>query len=98
MTKKNQIIAFVLAVAVFFAMVLSVCIFTHNADHDCVGAGCQVCQQTESARQSLENLLSGILAIATALALTYAIYQFVCCFAQRCLQGTLVALKVKLLN
>jgi len=98
MTKKNRIIALGLAIAVFFAMMLSVCIITHNTDHDCPGTDCQVCQQMESARQSLENLMSGMLATAAALALIYTFYQFVCFFAQHLLLGTLVALKVKLLN
>lgn len=98
MIKKNKIIALVLAVAVFFAMMLSVYIITHNPEHECIGSGCQVCQKMESVLQSLKALTSGMLAIAFALALIYAGYRFVCCFAQPLLQGNLVALKVKLLN
>lgn len=98
MTKKNQIIALALAIAVFFAMTLSVFVISHEADHECIGNGCQVCQQIESARHSLKILTAGILAAALALALIYIDYQFIRCFAQTLLQGTLVALKVELLN
>lgn len=98
MTKKNKILALVLAIAVFFAMVLSEGIIKHDVEHECIGSGCQVCQEMESVRQSLKTLASGILAIAIAFALTYTSNHFICCFAQPLLQGSLVALKVELLD
>ena len=98
MTRNNKMVALVLAIAVFLVMVLSVSVITHDADHECIGNGCPVCQEMESARQSLKMLASGILAIASAFALIYTSYQFICCFAQPLLQGSLVALKVELLN
>lgn len=98
MTKKNKILALVLAIAVFFAMMLSVCIIKHDIEHECIGSGCQACQEMESVRQSLKTLASGILATAIALALKYTNYQFISCFAQPLLQGSLVALKVELLD
>ncbi len=98
MTRKNKIIALVLAIAVFFAMMLSVTVITHDADHECVGIECQVCQQMESARRNLKMRMSGALVIAFALALTYTSYRFIHCFAQHLVQGTLIALKVELLN
>ena len=98
MTKKNKIVALILAFAVFFAMLLSVNVIAHDAEHECADNVCQVCQEMESVRQSLKTLTSGILAIAIALALIYTGYQFTFCFAQPLLQGSLVALKVELLN
>ena len=98
MTKKNKIVALVLAIAVFLVMLLSVSLITHDADHECIGNGCPVCQEMESARHSLKTLTSGIFAIVSAFALIYTSYQFICCFAQPLLQGSLVALKVELLT
>ena len=98
MTKKNKMVALFLAIAVFLVMVLSVSLITHNADHECIGSNCSICHTMESARQSLKTLASGILAIAIALAPTYASYLFTCCLAQLLTQGSLVALKVELLD
>lgn len=98
MTRKNKLLAWLLVIAVFFAMMLSVTVITHNADHECVGMECQVCQQTESARQLLETLISGAMAMAFAFGLTCAGCRVIRCFAGRLPQGTLVALKVELLN
>ncbi len=98
MTRKNRIIALVLSIAIFFTMMLSVTVITHDWDHECVGIGCQICQQMESARRILKMVMSGALAIAFALALTYTSCRFIHRFAQCLPQGTLIALKVELLN
>lgn len=98
MTRKNKLVALFLAAAVFLVMLLSVSVITHDTDHECIGNGCLVCQEMASARQSLKMLASGILAAAIALALIYITYQFTRRFAQSLLQGSLVALKVELLN
>lgn len=98
MTRKYKIVALVLAAAVFFAMMLSVNMIAHKADHECAGNACQVCQQIESSRHDLKIITSGIFAIAYGLALAYTSFEIICCFAQRLQQGTLVALKVELLN
>ncbi len=98
MTKKKTILTLILAIAVFFAMALSVSVITHDAEHECIGIDCPVCQQTESARQILRALTAGILAMAFAIVLTHTVYLCICCFARPMLQGSLVALKVELLN
>ncbi len=43
MTKKNRIIASVLALTVAFAVLFSVGFIIAEADHDCIGDGCSVC-------------------------------------------------------
>ena len=98
MTRKHKVVALVLVVAVFLAMLLSVNVITHQANHECVGNDCRVCQQMGSSLENLKVLTSSVPAIAFALALTYTSYRFICCFAQCLLQGSLVALKVELLN
>lgn len=98
MVQKNKLVALVLAIAVFFAMMLSANMIAHEENHDCAGNDCQICQQMESLFQNLKLLTSAVLAIAFALALTYTSYRFVCCRVQPLLRGTLVALKIELLN
>ena len=98
MTKKNKSVALVLAIAVFFALMLSVNVISHRAEHECAGNGCQICQQVESSRQILNMLTAGIFAIAIALTLLCAGRGVICCAVQSLPQGTLVALKVELLN
>lgn len=98
MTGKKKLVALVLAIAVFFAVMLSVFVITHDAAHECAGIGCQICQRMESARQTLKMLISGVLTIAFALALAYICYGLLNRFAQHLLQSTLVALRVELLN
>lgn len=98
MTRKNNIIAIALIIAIFFVMMLSVSVIGHNVDHECVGIGCQICQQMESVRQILKMLLSAAMTIAFSLALSYMGCRSIYCYAQRLLQGTLVAHKVELLN
>lgn len=98
MAQTNKLVALVLAVAVFFAMMLSANVITHEENHECAGNDCHICQQMESLLQNLKLLTSAVLAIAFALALIYTSYRFICRRAQPLLRGTLVALKIELLN
>ena len=98
MSRKCKTIAWILAIAVFFAMMLSVNVIVHDAGHECVGQDCQVCLQMESAWRNLKMLASVILAIAFAIVLVYTGHQWIGCSAQPLLQGSLVTLKVELLN
>lgn len=98
MSKKNKIMALILAIAVLLTMMLSVVVITHEANHDCVGSDCQVCQCIHSVKESLRTIFAGASALAFANALTYVSYTFIYCFAQCLSQSTLVTLKVELLN
>lgn len=98
MTKRNRIVALVLAVTVIFAMMFSVAFIAYESNHNCIGEGCQVCAHIAAVQENLKTILSAVLAAAFAFVLTYASYKCISCFAQYLSQGTLVALKVELLN
>lgn len=98
MTGKKKILVSVLAIAIFFAMMLSVAVFTQDRDHECGGIGCDVCQQMASARQLLEMLTSVTLTVAFMPALICTGTRSIHRLAQRLPQGSLIALKVELLN
>lgn len=98
MTRRRRIIALALAVAVLFTIVLSLGIVTHGVGHECISRNCQICQRMESARQTLKGLTSVLLAVAAVLTVIHTIFFAARCLARPSLQGSLVALKVQLLN
>ena len=96
--KNNRYIALWLCVTVLFVMLFASSYSAHEADHHCIGEGCEICAQIENSRQHLETLYAGISVVALALALSYILNIFFFCFAKDISQNSLVALKVKLSN
>lgn len=98
MTKKKRAAALLLAVVVFFAIMLSLTLLSYESNHDCIGEDCQVCAQLASARERMKSVFAAVVAFAVAFALTYIHDKGAVCSARSFAQGTLVALKVELLN
>ena len=95
---KKRIIAMLLFAAVLFVILSSALFVVHEAGHDCMGAGCKICTQMESCTQFLKNIAIAIIAAAVATRWV-AIFQIDASrFALSQVQGSLVALKVKLSN
>ena len=98
MEKTKRILAMVMAVALFAVMLSSALFLAEEADHDCIGDGCQICLQLNLCRGVLKSLSLVLLAAAAALTVACILWGgFWPC------QGsdghiTLVALKVKLSN
>lgn len=98
MGKTKRILAMVMAVALFAVMLSSALFLAEEADHDCIGDGCQICLQMNLCRGVLKSLSLVLLAAAAPLTVAYILWgDFRPC------QGsdghvTLVALKVKLSN
>lgn len=98
MGKTKRILAMVMAVAIFAVMLSSALFLAEEADHDCIGDGCQICLQMNLCRGVLKSLSLVLLAAVAALTVAYILWgNFWPC------QGsdghiTLVALKVKLSN
>ena len=98
MGKTKRILAMVMAVALFAVMLSSALFLAEEADHDCIGDGCQICLQMNLCRGVLKSLSLVLLAAVAALAVAYILWGDF-----RPSQGsdghiTLVALKVKLSN
>ena len=64
MIKRNRLITSALAMAVVFVMLVSVCLIALEADHDCHGEDCPICEQISLCENTIR--LGGI-AAATAL-------------------------------
>ena len=98
MGKTKRILAVVMAVALFAVMLSSALFLAEEADHDCIGDGCQICLQMNLCRGVLKSLSLVLLAAAAALTVACILWG-----GFRPCQGsdghiTLVALKVKLSN
>lgn len=96
--KNNRYVALWLCIAVLFVMLFASFYSAHEADHHCIGEGCEFCAQIENCRQLLETLFAGITVAALALALSYTLDILFFCSAKCLSQNSLVALKVKLSN
>lgn len=98
MGKTKRILAMVMAVALFAVMLSSALFLAEEANHDCIGDGCQICLQLNLCRGILKSLSLAVHAALAALTVAYILWgDFRPC------QGsdghiTLVALKVKLSN
>ena len=96
MTKKNRIVAVLLAVMVLVVMLYSALFITAEAGHDCVGENCPICYQINVCRNILKNLSLAVCAAAFATAFTYTLCRSISACAEVAPSYTLVSLKVKL--
>ena len=56
MGKTKRILAMVMAVALFAVMLSSALFLAEEANHDCIGDGCQICLQLNLCRGVLKSL------------------------------------------
>ena len=98
MGKTKRILAMVMAVALFAVMLSSALFLAEEADHDCIGDGCQICLQLNICRGVLKSL--SLVLLAAAAPLTVACILWGNFWPSKGSTGhvTLVALKVKLSN
>lgn len=98
MGKTKRILAMVMAVALFAVMLSSALFLAEEADHDCIGDGCQICLQLNLCRGVLKSL--SLVLLAAAAPLTVACILWGGFWPRQGSTGhiTLVALKVKLSN
>ncbi len=96
MTKKKRIIATVLAVVFALAVALSLVFIAAEADHDCSGEGCPVCELLALCRGVLRGVLAAAFVCLAAALRTAALSRS----ARSALRAavTPASLKVKLLN
>ncbi|MCD8196232.1 MAG: hypothetical protein LUE24_03565 [Lachnospiraceae bacterium] len=96
MKEKNRAVAFILALAVLFVMFFSAFYITKNANHDCIGEDCPVCEQIAVCETTLYGIStvmqSGVAAVFIPALCILAAKTFYLFF----FSDTLVSLKVKL--
>ena len=98
MTNKKRLAGVILAALILFALMTSLLIIIHEADHDCTGENCPVCAVISVCQNTLKTLGG----IPGAAALAFACFCFtasVIAFSRIIsYKETPVSLKVKLLN
>lgn len=98
MGKTKRILAMVMAVAIFAVMLSSALFLAEEANHDCIGDGCQICLQMNLCRGVLKSLSLVLHAGLAALAVSYILWGSFWPCQRSDGHVTLVALKVKLSN
>ena len=98
MTKRERIVAAVLAALAVLVMLSSAFFIVAHAEHDCAGEDCPICEQLCACVKSFQRFTITVLVAAAAVALTCAcdirLGGKVCAFAP----STPILLKVKLSN
>lgn len=97
MTKKQRIIAVIVAFSFLFVLFSFTAFVSHNADHDCIGEGCMICAQINFCRNLVQSLSMAILAVIIT-AIANKIFRRVLKSVKRITFNTPVVQKVKLLN
>ncbi len=96
MTKKNRILASILAVAFVIVMLFSVCFIVAESNHICIGEDCPICYQISICENTLKTIgLAGFEIGVTALSLSLTAVS-PCSVRLASLTDSLVSLKVKL--
>lgn len=98
MKKHTRFLAAILTALLAFLMVSSIAYITAEADHDCIGEHCPICQQIEACENTLKQLSFGVIVAALVAALTYTLCSTVAHVTVERPDCTLVSLKVKLSN
>ncbi len=99
MTNKKRLAALILAVLVLLALMTSLFVIIHEADHDCTGEDCPICAVIAVCRNTLKLLGDALAALAVVFAcFCFAASSAILYFFEKTNQETPVSLKVKLLN
>ncbi len=98
MARKIKLVALALTVVFLLSASLSLYFIAQEADHDCVGEGCEICALLSQCEHTLKTLFAFAKEAVLALSILYVSHGFVKSPADITAQGTPVALKVELLN
>ena len=96
MTKQKRMLALVMAAAILFVVLTSAFFVAAEADHDCIGDGCEICCQIDACCAVLKGLALAIIAAVLTAAASHAFGFGIADKPVFCPQFTLVSLKVKL--
>lgn len=98
MKNRNRIIALLLAVIVLFVMAFSLAVVAAEADHECCGEDCPICEIIAICENNIKglSLILVFVSLMVALALMRTFLRDTRAF--HCQSQTPVSLKVKLTN
>ncbi|MBR6049630.1 MAG: hypothetical protein IKP68_00320 [Clostridia bacterium] len=98
MANMRRFVAVIIAVLVIVAVMTSLFVVAHEADHDCVGEDCHVCAVIAACQTILKTLRDALVVAATALVCIAIAAPLVYLFRIRSSHTTPISLKDKLLN
>ena len=98
MANMRRFAAIVIAALVIVAVMTSLFVVAHEADHDCVGEDCHVCAVIAVCQTILKTLRDALIVAATVLVCIAITAPIVCLFRIRSSHSTPISLKDKLLN
>lgn len=98
MVKQNRALLLLLAVALICTMLFSAFYIAVEAEHDCIGEHCRICDQIGVCIQSLKTLSVSVTAAVCTAVLLYIVFSLIFRTVSFATFGTLVLLKVKLSN
>ena len=95
---KRKSLAVVLSIVLLAFFVCSIFFIAHEADHDCVGEDCPICEEITILEKAIEELGTGVIAVLIACAIIFAFVDKL--FLQhnnRTKDESLVSLKIEIL-
>ena len=98
MTNKKRVVAVILSALVLFALMTSLFVIMHEADHDCIGENCPVCAVIAVCQNTLKTLSGIVGAAAVVFACLLLTASVIASFRTISYNETPVSLKVRLLN
>ena len=98
MEKKKRIAAILLAVTLLFVILCSAAFIAEEANHDCAGENCPICDQISVCQNILKTFSLAVCAVALAAAFIYTLRKHIFACTDMVPSYTLVSLKVKLTN
>ena len=96
MAKRNRCLALVMAAAILFVMLTSAFFIAAEADHDCIGDGCEICCQVNVCHAVLKSLALIAITAVFAAAVCVALCTVFAACGEQARNLKLVSLKVKL--
>ena len=98
MANKRRFASIIIAAFIVVAVLTSLFVVAHEADHDCIGEDCPVCAVIAACQTILKTLRDALVVAAAALVcfvVAASIEKFI---SIRSSENTPISLKVKLLN
>lgn len=96
--KKQRAITFLTCTAFVLVTVFSVLFVVKEADHDCTGESCPICEAVQQAEQNLEQLGTGTSEIADVVPAMVLLVSVLFCVLTAVSYATLISQKVRLNN
>lgn len=98
MKTERRLVSILIAMAVVFVMLGSIFYIAVEANHDCTGHDCPICEQISACKNFLKTLCTAVGVAGTYAALIFVLCSIPVCWEKIVFPRTLVTLKVKLLN